>query len=347
MKTEVAVIKVKEFEEVIKQSTLSDLTKAERIASGYAPFMIEAQEHANILKKLVKGNVEDVEKAKRIRLDIGKLCSRKDDQKKKDKELILVETRFIDALSNTVEGFARLTQQGAKDIEDHFENIEKERLAALQIERVDMIRLYVEDAENMSLSTMEDEVFEAYLATKKKQYEDRLEAEKLAEQQRIEAEKKAEAERVAEAKRLADEAEKNRIENERLKAEAEAREKAIELERQENAKKLAEQQRLANIEAAKIEAERKKEAEAREKLEAELQAKKEAEIKAEILEDERKEAAKKEAIKAAKAPVKTKMNVWVNSFNIPTIDIDNESSKEIIAKFESFKKWALTKVDEL
>ena len=69
-----------------------------------------------------------------------------------------------------------------------------------------------------------------------------------------------------------------------------------------------------------------------------------------IAEKERKEAdekARKEAEKAAKAPIKTKMSVWVNSFELPLIDVDNEKTTEIKAKFEAFKSWSLTQIESL
>lgn len=266
---------------------------------------------------------------------------------KVNKEYFLRGGQFVDAIKRKEVAENERMEANLKENEDHFENIERERLANLQIERVDLIKLYVENAEQMKLSEMEDDVFEAFLSTKKKQYEDCLEAERLAEQQRIEAEKKAEAERAAEAKRLADEAEKNRKENERLKAEAEAREKAMELERQEAAKKLAEQQRLAKIESDRIEAERKKEAEAREKLEAELKAKKEAELKAEqdrIAEEKRIQA---EQLKAAKAPIKAQMKTWVLGLNAGTPPELNETAKDIIEKFEAFRNWSLSQIELL
>lgn len=325
-------------------------TKALELTLGLNPTLEERSvliERFNAVKDL-EVTVENISVFRELRIDFQKNRTQGIEKWHKiTKEVPLRMSQLIDAVKRNESATNQNHESFLETKEKHFDNIEKERLANLQIERVDLIKLYVENAEQMKLSEMEDDVFEAFLYTKKKQYEDRLEAEKLAEQQRIEAEKKAEAERVAEAKRLADEAEKNRIENERLKAEAEAREKAMELERQEAAKKLVEQQRLAKIESDRIEAERKKEAEAREKLEAELKAKKDAELKAEqdrIAEEKRIQA---EQLKAAKAPVKQKMSVWVNSFELPIVDVDNDTSKAINEKFEAFKKWSLSQIELL
>lgn len=51
--------------------------------------------------------------------------------------------------------------------------------------------------------------------------------------------------------------------------------------------------------------------------------------------------AKKEAEeKAAKAPIKKQLSTWIDTFQIGKPITENELSKEIEAKFESFKTWA-------
>ena len=142
-------------------------------------------------------------------------------------------------------------------------------------------------------------------------------------------------------------------ENARLKAEAEAKEKALAEERakaealrkleQEKADKLLEQQR---VEAQK---KLKAEQEAKAKIEAELKAKKDAEAKADAEARAKAEAEKKEANKLAKAPIKKKLQVWVESFEINRtfIEGENETAQNIISKFESFKKWAENEVEKL
>lgn len=151
--------------EVIKNSNITDLTKAEEIASHYAPFLGEVSEQIKLLKKLKKGNAEDAEKAKRIRLDLGKICSRTGDLKKKDKEFLLIQTRFVDALFNTVEGAARITQEEAKEIENHFELIEQERIEKLFVERNDKLLVFMSDGDIVpaNLGEMPEEQWKIYL----------------------------------------------------------------------------------------------------------------------------------------------------------------------------------------
>ena len=59
------------------------------------------------------------------------------------------------------------------------------------------------------------------------------------------------------------------------------------------------------------------------------------------------EKAEAERIELAKAPIKKQLNAWVNSFELPGTGVDNEATKEIIAKFEAFKKWSINQVNNL
>ena len=84
-------------------------------------------------------------------------------------------------------------------------------------------------------------------------------------------------------------------------------------------------------------------AEIRAKAEAEEKAKKDAEIKAAA---ELKAKQQAEA-KAAKAPVKQQLNTWVDSFSIIKPTKENKTTIEIQEKFEQFKKWAKSKIENL
>jgi hypothetical protein len=174
---------------------------------------------------------------------------------------------------------------------------------------------------------------------------------KLTHEAKIQAERKLEEERIAKEKADAEAIEKQRLENEILKAEAEKREREIQAERKANEQRLAEERLKAKAEAERIEAEikakLKAEQEERAKLEAELQAKRIAEIKAE---SERKQAelkAKAEAEKNAKAPIKKQLFIWVDSFSISEINVDNEKKELIKEKFEAFKKWAKNEIESI
>lgn len=323
------VVKINpEIQEVISQSNVTDLTKAEAYAINYAPLLNEVTEQGEILKNLEKGNKDHVAIATRIRIDLGKIASRGETQKKKDKEQILTEGRFIDALYNTVNGAARLTQNQAKEIEDYFEVQEQIRIDKLRSERWESIKAYT-DLEPNGIATMTDDVFEAFKSGLKSQYEARIEAEQKAESDRKEKEQ-AEKQRI----------EAQRVENERLKKEAEVKEK----ERQAEAKKQAE---ILAKQKAESDKKLKAEKEAREKVEKELELKRQAEAK---IESDRIEAEKKRIAdekKAAKAPIKKQMSIWVNGLTAGTPPELNETAKDIIDKFESFREWAQKEIEKM
>lgn len=175
--------------EKVKDSGIA-ITKAEKIASGYTEFVLAAQEQANKLKVLQKGNKDDVAIAKRIRIDLGKICSLAEKKKAEDKALILVETRFIDSLYGAVNGFARLTQEEAKEVETYFEKQEAERIAKIAEERCAKTAEYGMDGTSLNLGVMEDTTFETFLNGLKLQFEAKQAAELEAEQKRIESEQK-------------------------------------------------------------------------------------------------------------------------------------------------------------
>jgi hypothetical protein len=182
---------------------------------------------------------------------------------------------------------------------------------------------------------MSDETFDIFLRGIEKDYNDKIEAERIAAEERLKAEK-LERERI----------EAQRIENERLKAEAEAKEKqladerakaeaerkkieeAARKEREEAERKLKSEQEAARIAAEKAKAEKDKlEAELRAKAEAEEKAKKEAEAKA-IAEQKAKEAAER---KAKNAPDKEKLILLVEKIkNIPLPELSTNEAAEII-----------------
>jgi len=266
---------------------------------------------------------------------------------KASKEYFLRGGQFVDAIKRKEIQINESMEEKLMDAEKYFENLEKERIANLQISRVELLKPFYPDAEMLSLGTMQDDVFDAYLSTKKKEHEERIAAEKKAEEERI-AKEKAEAEKI----RLQE------VENAKLKAEAEKREKEIEAERKiveaerekERAIALAKQEAIekaAKLEREKAEALAKAEAEKRAELERQIEAKRQAEIKAKNDKKEAELKALKEAEKLAKAPIKKQMNIWIDSFTYGLQPIDNEVSKDILQRFEGFKKWAKSEIEKL
>ena len=160
---ETGIIIPPKIQDVITTSGL-DLTKAENYAKNYVPFILQVQEQIDIVKTLQKGEISDVEKARRCKLDIGKICSALEKQKKKDKEDLVVETKFIDKLYNTVEDAARESQKQAKEIEDYFDNLERERLAKLKATRLELLANFeVENLDSFNVEVMSEDAFNIFL----------------------------------------------------------------------------------------------------------------------------------------------------------------------------------------
>jgi hypothetical protein len=206
--------------------------------------------------------------------------------------------------------------------EKHFENLEKERIAKLQDERVFLLSEFVEDASERDLASMENDVWESYLATKKQSHLDKIQAE-------LDAEK----ERQAKIKAEKEEQERIRKENAKLKAEAEERERLAKIESEKRAKAEAERKAKEDAERKiREEKERKERAEYETKLKAEREAKEKVEReerqKREKLEAELK--SKKEAEQKAKDEEEFRIQAELNKG-------DNAKVKDLIADLELLK----------
>jgi colicin import membrane protein len=334
------------------QFKLIEESKANQIKKTFEPMaeMLSSFEDSyNELMTLANQEIteEVTQKAKRLRLDISKVRIETGKIKDKQKEYIKLEDKAIMGVHNILVWAVKEKEDSLKEIENHFEKLEKERLEKLQLQRVELLDEFVDDASERDLSSMDEDVWDAYLQAKKNAYFDR-----------IEAEKKAEEERQAKIKAEKEEQERIRKENERLKAEAQEKERIAKIEEEKRNK--AEAIRLAKEqkEREKLETKLKKEREEREKvereerikrekIEAELKAKKDAELKAEQERLEKERLDKLEAEKLAKAPIKNQLNSWVDSFHLPETKIDNEKALLIKNKFDSFKKWAKSEIENI
>jgi hypothetical protein len=184
---------------------------------------------------------------------------------------------------------------------------------------------------------------------------------------RIEEEKRIESERLAKIQADEDERVRMQKENEKLRNEADVKALELKAEREKlilariqadeetsrnNAILAAERKRsdqakeaaqlkayniLLTEKAARLDLENQVRAKANEemKINKAIQAKAEAELKAEL--------------EALKAPKKVKLNNWVNDFTIvtPSGMSEDETVKDIMLKFESFKNWSKKEIEKL
>lgn len=367
-----------ELKEKVEKSGLV-LNRAERIAAGYAPFLADLKIEADKLRGLDKSNPDHAEIAKRVRIDIGKICSLNSKQKKADKQKILIAQRFIDGLYNTVEGFGRLTQGEAEDIENHFINIEKEKVAKISEEREsEMVKYLTGDedsrlmyAQSMKLGEMPKDVYDVLIHGYKQQAEMRLEADRKAEEARLAAEKKAQV--TQQRKELVlplsnyqkpddidypsvsdDEFDKYMAGLQKRKKESDAeneRVKQQQIQQEAELKKEAEEKAKLEEELAKSKEEAKaKEALLRKELaDAELAKKQALEEKAKIdaqikAEEDRKaneaDLKAEEEKRAAEAPDKEKIIAWIRGFQLSDPPVSNQVTESINEKFTGFSVWA-------
>lgn len=346
---------------------------AAKIEAQFLPMLEKMTELENEYNAILGLNIEEpktAKAAKDLRLKYVKIRTATAEIHKAQKDFFLKGGRFVDGWKNAQLFASQGKEESLERIEKHAENMERERLEKLQIERAEMLAPYLMEHDIApSLSSMQEDVFNAYLTAKKQAFEDRKAAEAKAEVDRI-AREKAEAE-AREAQRLENirlkeeadkreaeiEAERARIEAER-KAEREKAEAEAAKIREENEKKLkAEQAERARIEAenaaqlAKLQSEKdaqiakqKAEAEAVQKQLFEAREKEELRLK---LEKEQAEAAKLEAEKLAKAPIKKQLTAWVAEFKVPQTTIEHAKKDLIAEKFGRFLEWAKAEIENI
>jgi len=354
MENQLVKLNPEQLEEIVKNSGL-EIQEGEVIKQSYLPFLIQLSEIQEQSTKINFKNPTDIDEkiARELRLKTVKIRTGSSDLKDSRKRIHLLKGNLEQAAFNIISASCKLAEETFVQVEKAREIAEQKRKAELKAQREMEVQPYLEYVPfGIDLGQLDDE-----------NYNKLITGAKLQMQAKIDAELKAEAERIARQKEIDAENERIRLENARLQKEAEEKQKALEIERKKQAdilaKQKAEADKKAKIEAdrqAKIQAELKAKADAerkeKERLESELKAKQKAEseakLKAEKIEKERIAAEKK----AAKAPDKKKLNKWVESFEI-SLQVDGikpESEviyNSIIDKFNAFKNWAKTQIENI
>jgi len=207
-------------------------TKGEIVLEKFTHFFQQASEWETKVKALVitdASQIREMKMAREGRLALRDIRVAAEKAKDKLKEDSLRESKFIQSIYNLIEGTIKPLENELLEKEKFAENLEKERIAKLKKERIELLTPWVADVNHYWLEGMSDSDFK-----------DLLEGSKLAHETRVENERKAEQERIEKEQAEAAERERIRLENERLKAEAEEKEKALAAERLEREKELAE-----------------------------------------------------------------------------------------------------------
>lgn len=297
-------------------------SRAEQLLRVFEP-MVELlkgleDEHNEILTLAASGITPELsQRARRHRLDVKKVRVETEKRRKDLKADLLLEGRVIDGMGNNVKWATSGMEDRMLEIEEHAARVEAARLEQLQRERVEALSPYVDDADERDLAGMDPDVWEVYLAKKRQDHEDALEAARQAEEVRKERERVEALTRdrerevapvwsffevpamqelgelpedeyhqllsAAQAAKAEHDAEQERIraENERLAREKAAAEAKAERERKKREAEARKKEEERQAELARIEAEREAERKAAEEARRKEAARVEAERKAE------------------------------------------------------------------
>ena len=289
--------------------TAIEPTKAQTIASKFAPAMEQVNSLTPVLSTLNKENpsAEDSKVARETRLALVKARSLAGEVKESMKRGLIDEGRLIDSLYNVVTNSAKLAETDLEKIEKHVELQEKARKEQLKLQREIELKQYEVDTTFYNLADIPEEQYKQLVASSKISYDLLVEKRKKEEAEKLAAEKKAEEDK----KKLEEE-------NKKLREEAEERTKK---EAQEKAKRDAE-----------LEAERKaKEAVEAKLKEAQDKSRKEEETKAKQLAEQ-----KEQERQALLAPDKEKVKKYFEA--LQGIEKPALKDAELAAKLDTFIK---------
>ncbi len=175
---ELLKIDSKEFN--LSQERISDLIEPFiPFADKYLKFIPQIEE----LKKIESITPEIVAKAKRLRLDIRPIRTEADKVKDTEKKMYLQVWNAIQKSFNIIKDVVSEQEEALEKIENHFINLEKERVAKLQIERIEILKPFeVENLENLKLWEMDEIVFNNFLEWAKKAFQDKKDNEEREKQ---------------------------------------------------------------------------------------------------------------------------------------------------------------------
>lgn len=155
-------------------------TKANELTKGLTIPLKEREGMIQEFEELSKLEIteENIPKFKELRLRIVKNRTQGIMRwHKAAKDYFLKGSQFVDAIKRQELLINEQMEEKLADGENYFINIEKERLAKLQADRVKKLLPYMEGAHDLNLSGMDEDVWEAYFETKKTQFHEKAKAE--------------------------------------------------------------------------------------------------------------------------------------------------------------------------
>lgn len=192
--------------------------KAQVVLENFTAFFNQAAEWERQVKSIVitdAGQKREMKMAREARLALKEIRTNAEKVKKKLKENILIEGRFIDGIYNSVVAVTKPLEEELLEKEKFAEIQEERRKEEIRLLRYNALAPYELDPNYYDLVNMPDEEFNQLLINSKKVYEESVLARQREEEERILKEQEAELQR----KRLEEE-------NARLRKEAMEREMA-------------------------------------------------------------------------------------------------------------------------
>lgn len=166
-------------------------TKAQEIQATFTPMLEKMtaleKEYNLIVKKDISEEV--CMEARALRFEYRDVRTGTAKIHKKLKDFYLKGGRFVDGWKNAQLMASQGMESALKEIENHYENIEIERIAKLQEERIELLHKYEPEMNVPSLGEMEEAVWNNYINGVKLNYNARIDAEKKVETDRIEKER--------------------------------------------------------------------------------------------------------------------------------------------------------------
>jgi len=212
----------KDFELMIENSGLAK-TKAQATLQMFTVFFNQAAEWEEKVKGLIitdETQTEEMKLARTARLNLRNIRVDAEKTKKKLKETILVEGRFIDAIYNVICGITQPLENELLQKENFIEEQRKARIAETAKKRTEELLQFEPGLIPGTIGEINEEEYKAFLETVKlAQIARKAEAERIAQEQERaakEAQEKA-AQDAQERERLKEEVKKLQEENEKIK----------------------------------------------------------------------------------------------------------------------------------
>lgn len=169
-------------------------TRAQQIEKVFVPiqklFSELDAEYKEILSQK-KITPELCEKASTLRKKYVKVRTSADQAHDLAKEKVLIEGRAIDGIRNIIKFATSENEEKLREIEEHFERIERARLEALVGERTKKLQDVGVDPTWYKLNEMSDEIFDSLLESSTKAFNEKKEKEAEEEKQRQEQAQRA------------------------------------------------------------------------------------------------------------------------------------------------------------